>query len=151
MIVSSFGPQTRPTHLAWRWVAPLLAALLLAACGANVIGEESLPAEEEMAVGESVEVDGGRLRLTFEGVPFDNRCPKDVQCIVAGMAKVSVRAQIEGGEEHTLTLEFGARGPKAVEHEGYNLQLVAVDPYPISTRRIDPEEYRVRLRCERIP
>lgn len=148
MTSAKIHPRTGKTPWTAGWeslVVPILAAVLLAACGANVIGEESEPAEQEMAVGESVAMDGGRLQVTFEGVPFDNRCPRDVQCIVAGMAKVTLLTKVEGEEESTLSLELGARGPQAVAIGGYSLRLMAVEPYPVSTQRIEPEDYRIRL------
>lgn len=153
MTTYPLASNLRPPRVCRGLIVPFLAATLLAACGANVIGEESEPEPEpakyEMAVGESLTMDTGRLRLTFEGVPFDNRCPRDVQCIVAGMARVALRAQIEGGEEHEVTLELGARGPREAEFEGYTLRLLAVDPYPVSTKNIEPEDYRIRLVWER--
>jgi hypothetical protein len=134
---------------------PILAAALVVACGANAISAESESEEGktesavELIMGEAVTMDEGRLELGFEGVPFDNRCPKDVQCIVAGSAKVSMAVRVEGEEEHRLTLELSARGPQVVEVAGYALSLMAVHPYPVSTRKIEPEDYKVELYWER--
>ncbi len=123
--------------------APLLIAL--AACataGAVPLGETF-----SLAVGESAAIDGEDLRLTFDGVSRDNRCPKDVQCIVAGAATVV----LIDGEGRELTVDVPPGGDAGVELDGYRITVVSVDPQTVSTRRIEPDDYVVTVVVKRSP
>ena len=89
--------------------APVLIALAACATVAAVpLGERF-----DLAVAESASIDGEGLDLTFDGVTRDNRCPKDVQCIVAGAATVVLIAASDG-ERRELTLEPVLDGQRAV-------------------------------------
>ncbi len=106
-----------------------------------------------LAVGESATIDGEDLVLTFDGVPRDNRCPKDVQCIVAGAATVVLTAESGGaagrGEGRELTFDVPPGGTAMGPFDGLEITVVKVEPAAISTRRIEAEEYVATLKVER--
>jgi hypothetical protein len=140
-----------------RFPVALALGLALVACAAGAgpvergedesVSEESVPVEV-LEPGVEHSLDEGGLRLTLVEVPFDNRCPRDVQCITGGEARVTLAARDpEGGaEDFTVALPAG-HGPRTVSTLGYRLELVKVEPEPISTWGIAPEEYRLHLRC----
>lgn len=126
------------------WGSPLMIAL--AACataGAAPLGETF-----SLAVGESAAIDGENLRLTFDGVPRDNRCPRDVQCIVAGAATVVLTAE-GGGTQEELTVDIPPGGSAAGHFEGFEITVANVEPAADTRRRIEPEDYVVTLVVER--
>ena len=127
---------------------------LLLACGAQgplVAAEdpEPEPTEARLAIGEVQSWDSGRLQVALDGVPFDNRCPKDVQCITGGEARVSLKLTVGGGESKTLEARVPAGGTASVRSDGYTVTVLAVEPEPVSTRTIREEDYRVRLTWKR--
>ena len=125
------------------WLATAALALAVAAtAAAGSLGEES-----ELRSGETVSYDEGALSLTFEGVSRDNRCPKGVQCIVAGEAVVELTAEA-GGAHATLTFKVPGRDPSQ-DFGGYTITVTAVDPQTRPGRQIAPEDYVVRLVVER--
>jgi hypothetical protein len=72
----------------------------------------------------------------------DSRCPSDVQCIWAGKADVKIK--VESPVFGVITL---STLDKLVDTIGnYSFTLVDVAPYPISTKTIKLEEYKVTLK-----
>lgn len=99
-----------------------------------------------LAPGQSANIEGAGILLRFVGVTSDNRCPADVICIVAGSATVQVRVVAQAGSRD-ITFETGA--PKPATHDGLTLELVQLQPYPLSTSPIRDDDYRATLRVTR--
>jgi hypothetical protein len=103
-----------------------------------------------MGVGVAVEVPVARLKVRLDSVTADSRCPTDVQCVHAGSATAHLWVELHephpaviGPERVVLT----SVAPKdTVRVFGRHLQLVSVQPVPLSSRRIEPSEYRIELR-----
>jgi hypothetical protein len=123
----------------------LIALAACATAGAVPLGESF-----SLAVGESESIDGEDLILTFDGVARDNRCPKGVQCIVAGAATVVLVAEI-GGETRELTLDVPPGGSASERLDGLEITVERVDPGAVAGRRIEPEDYVVTVVVERTP
>ena len=101
-----------------------------------------------LAPGQSTTIAAAGLRVTFEGVTGDSRCPADVVCIQAGSATVRVTAAaVASGARRDLTFETG--DPQPAVYETLTLELVQLAPYPFSSSPIRPEDYRVTLRVRR--
>lgn len=79
----------------------------------------------------------GELAITPWAVLEDSRCPSDVQCIQAGRVVVAFNLSGPSGDS-TLQLETGQTGST----ENLQLALHEVRPYPVSTRKIQDDEYR---------
>jgi hypothetical protein len=80
------------------------------------------------------------VSISFAAVTEDSRCPSDVQCIQAGIVKVSVQT-IDGMGTSTMEIKPG----DTITTETLSITLLEVSPYPISTQRILPEDYRFRV------
>jgi hypothetical protein len=100
--------------------------------------------EFEIRAGEKVRVAGERVWVTFEGVAEDSRCPKGVQCIWAGNAKVMLR--LSKGRRHAsaITLNTGV-DPQQADYRGYEVRLVKLDPYPSEKSQIKSGDYLATL------
>jgi hypothetical protein len=96
-----------------------------------------------LAPGQSASITGTTVRLKFEGVTGDNRCPADAMCVLGGSATVQVEASSSSGKR-TLTFETGKLEP--VEYGGLTVELTQLMPYPFSATPIEPEDYRATLR-----
>ena len=96
-----------------------------------------------LAPGQSASITGTTVKLTFEGVTGDNRCPADAMCVLGGSATVQVEASSSSGKR-TLTFETGKLEP--VEYGGLTVELTQLMPYPFSATPIEPEDYRATLR-----
>lgn len=124
--------------------------LFLAACASGGNGPSMpTPAVNEeftLAPGQTAGVSGTSIRLTFERVSEDSRCPVDVTCIWEGDAVVVLKVKIEADEVtrevHTQGGEPRSRRAPAGE---YVVTLVRLDPAPRSTAAIEPSAYRATL------
>ena len=107
-----------------------------AAASANV----SLDQPFELRVGRSATVTGEGLTVSFEAVPSDSRCPTGVQCVWAGNAVVQVVLSKDGkafGAELNTNLD-----PRTGTYLDYQIELVALNPYPTSKGPIGQSQYR---------
>ena len=100
-----------------------------------------------LAVGQSADVPGAALRLTFQAVTGDSRCPADVICIQGGDAVVHIEVQSSTGGSVDYDLHTGNMKP--VQHASVTIELVELTPYPFSSRPISPSEYRATFRITR--
>ena len=120
-----------------RLLAVLLALLTACVAGAALLGEPV-----ELGVGESAVVDD--LKVTFEGVDGDNRCPRNVNCIVAGKATVALVLEPPDGTRSQLRIDVPPSGRGKASFRDYEI-VAGVAPEPIAGRRIEADEYVVTL------
>jgi len=77
--------------------------------------------------------------VRFAAVKSDNRCPKDVQCVQAGEARIVLSISVNEG--NAILLELSTVLDQAtVVVEGYRILLQAVEPYPQSSGLPTPEK-----------
>ena len=133
-----------------RLVAPFI---LLAACASGGVDSPTAPAVNEeftLRPGQTAAVSGTPLRITFESVRDDSRCPTDVTCIWEGDATVVLKVAVDAEENvrEVHTNEGGERSRK-VPAGDFVISLERLDPLPRSTQPIEASAYRVTLRVAR--
>jgi hypothetical protein len=97
----------------------------------------------DIRVGETAYIADTHLSIRVNGVPEDSRCPRDVVCVWAGNARVSLTlrdASNTDAVDLNSTLE-----PRAITRGGYTVQLVDVQPVPTAGQPIPAREYVIRL------
>lgn len=104
------------------------------------------PAVVELGVGQSAVVDG--LVIRFAEVTEDSRCALDVTCVWAGNGAVLLHLSSDGTAVEAVTVNTTVE-PRSVEREGLSIRIAGLEPQPMSTVRIDPNEYRVELEVSR--
>jgi hypothetical protein len=123
----------------------LLAATAATACDESPTGPTvSVDTRFTLSPGETASVEGRGVRLRFEGVTGDSRCPADALCIQGGDAVVTL---VASGDDRTLTLELhtGDGSRASVTYGNVKVSLVELQPYPFSSRTIAPGDYRATL------
>jgi hypothetical protein len=106
----------------------------------------SLGEEFELAVHQTAQISAENISVTFQGVLEDSRCPVDVTCIWAGLAKVSLQVSVSG-QERELSLSTSPPENSAV-FENYTFWLISVRPVPRSDRNTDRSAYVVTVRVD---
>ena len=96
-----------------------------------------------LAKGQTSTVDNG-LRLRFDRVKNDSRCPADVACIQAGEAVVAIT--VTAADRSSRTYELHTIGATSVVHDGLTISLEKLEPQPVSSRPVRPADYRLTLR-----
>ena len=135
-----------------RLARALAVVLALGAASCRTAGDGDAPSapgapgmgEVQLAPGESARVDG--LRVRFEGVTGDSRCPVDVQCVWEGDAVVVVTAVETSGDQAALELHTAGRFPRAATYGRYRVRLVALSPQPRQGQSVPAGQYRATLR-----
>lgn len=131
-----------------RLMAVAVAVMLTAACDeSSPTGPSAgLGQDVVLAPGEVAFVEGTGLRIRFDRVLGDSRCPADAVCILGGDAIVRITV-FEGGTTREHDLHTGSMAP--VQQNQWTISLTMLSPYPFSGQPIDPAAYRATLRVSR--
>ena len=125
---------------------------LLAATGCDEKGPTAptVPVNQQftLAPGEAASIESTPLRVQFIRVMSDSRCPADAICIWVGDATVHLRV-FEGSATTDYDLHTANSEQMTVDHRGARILLVQLQPYPFSSRTIQPSDYRATLEVRR--
>ena len=128
-----------------RFVSVLAAVLFVAGCAASIV-EPPRTQTVVLGVGEQVQSTDGNLTVFFISVTDDSRCATDVVCVWEGNGQVAIRLELLGGVPMDGQLNTNrAVGPDKILFDGHTLELVSLDPLPLSTNPIPPGDYEVSL------
>ena len=97
----------------------------------------------DLRVGEVAEVAGAGVRIRFDGVRQDSRCPTSVQCVWSGDAEVALRITTAGG--HADLLLHTNVDPRSANVAGHLLRLEGLRPHPTQSAAIPASEYVASL------
>jgi hypothetical protein len=100
-----------------------------------------------LAPGQTEDVNGAGIRIRFQGVFGDSRCPADAVCIQGGDAIVRIDILPNSGGSATYDLHTGNMQP--VHHGDLTIALEMLSPYPFSSGPIAPGDYRATIRVTR--
>jgi hypothetical protein len=94
----------------------------------------------------------GPLVLRWTAIA-DSRCPVGVQCVWAGVARITLLVEDSGApSEHAIDLELQpGRGPAPVTAAGHELRLLSVEPAPHEGVAVDRAQLRARVDVRRTP
>lgn len=101
-----------------------------------------------LSVGQEVSTADGKLKIKFVSVAEDSRCPKGVNCIWAGNARVVLQVGKNNGAGVKLELNTSPREGASAgggAHGQYLIKLVEVAPYPVAEQPVKPRSYAVTL------
>ncbi len=99
--------------------------------------------------GQSAQAAGQALRVGFDGVVADSRCPKGEQCVWAGDATVKVWLQQGSGPKQTRELHVAPGAAQTATALGHELRVVSLDPYPVTGKTIANADYVATLMLNR--
>jgi hypothetical protein len=137
-------------------VLPAVASTVLfavsAACSSPTSPDGPFRTEVTLQPGQATAVASTPLRVGFERVASDSRCPAAALCIQSGDALVVFRVSVEGSAATDINLRTrgGSTGDNLTAVvAGYELSVAGLQPYPISWLPIAPGDYRVTLAVEK--
>ena len=102
-----------------------------------------------LAGGQDAVISGEKLRLHFDEVLEDSRCPAQVDCVWTGQARIAIAAQDAGSAPITLAFNTNSapgQNVKTAQVGDYVITLVSLEPYPQTPDDDIPlEQYRATL------
>lgn len=121
-------------------------ALFLAACSAAA-GEvtASLGEESMLKVGQGVAIQGQDLKVKFQEVVQDSRCPMDVICVWQGEASMLVEITYRESVHPVVLTQSGMAGELTTKEFNEYTLAFRLEPYPDSARQIPAKDYRLVL------
>ncbi|HEY2944856.1 MAG TPA: hypothetical protein VGN09_20645 [Vicinamibacteria bacterium] len=124
----------------------IVVLLLLASCSTSPTTPRAVSLDDRftLAPGQTAEVGGTGLRVTFEEVSADSRCPVEVTCVWEGDAvAVFLLRPASAAVRHEL--HTSGRYPSEVPVGDYRVRLVELAPRPRSGASPAPADYRATL------
>jgi hypothetical protein len=122
----------------------LVAAVLpLGGCASNQVIEATLGQTFDVPIHREAFLPAENLRLTFQEVSKDSRCPRGVQCVTAGEAVFTVRFT-RGSAAAGVTFTALGSDPATATFLDYSI-AASLQPYPEQAGGIPPEDYVVQL------
>jgi hypothetical protein len=102
-----------------------------------------------LAGGQDAVITGENLRLHFDEVLEDSRCPAQVECVWTGQARIAVVVQAAGSTPITVAFNTNpapAQNAQTAQVGGYEVTLLSLEPYPQTPEdAIALEQYRATL------
>lgn len=130
----------------------MMAALVCAVGCSTVAGAEgsvALGNEFSLRPDETILIAGTPLSLRFADVVTDSRCPSDVTCVWAGDASIRLEAFVDGSAVPPVELHT-ERSKTRVRSEGFEIELLALRPWPRSDLQPREEDYEATLVVTRV-
>lgn len=106
--------------------------------------EVKLGVEFKLGVGKSAAVKGEGLEIKFLSVAEDSRCPRGVDCIWEGNAKVRLRLKRARRPPAEIELNTNTEPQRSAAH-GYEIRLTDLSPYPKANEPVDNKSYVASL------
>jgi hypothetical protein len=121
-----------------------IALVLLAIAAPNsAVSEPELDRPFEMKAAEVVTLQG--LRITFDGVAEDSRCPTGVTCVWAGDAAATFSLEKPPATAEQRTLHTSGRFERQTNYDNFIVRLEDIKPYPKESGSIAPGDYRATI------
>lgn len=123
--------------------------MMLAGCASNPPPLPSGPVNVRvvLAPGATADVAAAAIRVRFDSVVNDSRCPADALCIQSGSATVRISILPQGGGE--VTYDVNTTNVPPVRHNDLMISLEDLAPYPLASRPTAPADYRATIRISR--
>ncbi len=124
------------------WIALALAGCSAGASQVTAPSSVSLGQPFQLPAGKTTALPSEKIRITFDRVKEDSRCPSGVQCVWAGQAVIVVALlpPVGGLVSKDLTL-----GPTPVTIDSFQIELRALDPSPTADGPVAPSAYVATL------
>ena len=136
------GPSRATIGMMSRAIAVLV--VLTAACSSTPTSPDVVNGRPfELRAGATAALPDG-LRIKFQTVRSDSRCPMDALCVWAGEAIVALSLTAANGGPETRELKTTPSGSVAA-YADYTISLTALAPYPRASQQIRPDDYVATL------
>lgn len=100
----------------------------------------------KMTQKKGVQFENDDLKIIFDTVSEDSRCPEGTTCVWEGQVKVNLTVKTKNGSEKVEILRKGKQKENAIQKVGeHTIYLMAVNPYPKDGEKIAQEDYKITM------
>ena len=89
----------------------------------------------------------GRITIKFLELIEDSRCPTDINCVWAGIARIKVELARNG---KTSVVELNTQNEKTAKFQGHIITLKDLQPRQSTTSKYSPSAYSATLGISKI-
>ena len=119
--------------------------MTLAGCGSRIDIKAELGQQFYLFFGNTVEIKGERLEITFAEILEDSRCPSDVVCVWDGRVRCRLDVNYRGSHYEVILTQPGLSNDyESGTFEDYRLSFV-IEPYPLSGVTLSAKDYFINL------
>ncbi|HET9706289.1 MAG TPA: hypothetical protein VFP85_19745 [Vicinamibacterales bacterium] len=119
----------------------LIAAVAAMACGGSPTQPDAVMGQPfEVRAGTTAELPDG-IRLRFDSVLSDSRCPIDAICVRAGEAVIAITLSKAGTVAAEFDVQTDPPDRRSAVYSGHSITLTALQPFPRSDRQFQPSDY----------
>jgi hypothetical protein len=126
----------------------LFLALIAAACSSDSPAgpdEPTLGKPFDVRANETAVLASEGLRITFQKVRNDSRCPEGVSCVWEGDAEVVLQVETAPEDRAEMGLHTNHRFPSAASFLKYRVVLQELRPLANASKPVAPEDYVATL------
>jgi hypothetical protein len=134
------------------WIITGLIAIILllpsvtAACGPAPVSA-GLGQQFMLYAGKTAVITGEKLKIVFQEVTEDTRCPYGVECPTAGNAKCMMLITYSNSQT-SMTFTQEGTDDNFIDFNVFKITY-QLQPYPVSTDKIKAGDYRLRITVTR--
>jgi hypothetical protein len=104
-----------------------------------------LEREFKIKYSQELTVKGQGLKVKFDSLLEDSRCPTDVKCVWEGDAKILISVRRASAKESKMELHTNGRFSQAGKYRQYVIKLVTLSPYPRTSVKTKQSDYVATL------
>jgi len=125
--------------------SPLVIALVIILNAANAQAQKQLGEPFDLGVGQSVLITNAGIRVGFDELASDSRCPIGVFCIWEGNATVRIWGEVSPENRSFFELNSNSQFRTEAAYLGFIIRLLRVLPYPEEGTVSGPNDYTVTM------
>src|SRR5207245_10270908 len=100
-------------------------------------------AQFQLKVNQTSSLESDDIKIKLLNVTADSRCPSDVTCVWQGEVKISVNVIKNNQDLGDFSLTSRAGQNLGINFDGHSIQVVKVESYPSSGKKISTSDYMV--------
>ena len=132
-------------RLGYSLISIAMVLVALTGCSGNKVAVTAGLGERfTIGVGQSAQITGEDMIVTFNGVIGDSRCPQNVTCVWEGVASSNITIVYQD-REYTVVLNSPGLTEQATENFIDYTLTYSLNPYPREGEEISPNDYRLTL------
>ncbi len=133
------------------FAAVLLLSMLFILTGCQSNGTTitaTIDKEFILSTGQTAKIESENIRITFKDVTDDSRCPRNVECVWAGIASCLIQFEQEESSNNIVLVQPGGSTSAETVFENYEITF-NLKPYPESLTEIAKSDYLLYMKVKK--